>query len=186
MKKLVIALTAVVLGIAANAATVNWTATGVAEYGKATAAASSLGYIGVLIDASITDRDTMLAKFANQDTSLVAGATIANSQGTVGILQGQSFNGYVSVTGAGNFGNSVTVNAYALIFDAATVADAKHVYVTDVLSKTTGANGQAANFSFGALTGTQTASNWVAVPEPTSGLLLLLGMAGLALRRKQK
>jgi hypothetical protein len=32
-----------------------------------------------------------------------------------------------------------------------------------------------------------TADSWssVAVPEPTSGLLLLLGMAGLALRRKQ-
>ena len=29
------------------------------------------------------------------------------------------------------------------------------------------------------------ASDWAAVPEPTSGLLLLLGLAGLALRRKQ-
>ena len=35
---------------------------------------------------------------------------------------------------------------------------------------------------------TQNAANWTAadVPEPTSGLLLLLGVAGLALRRKQK
>ena len=32
---------------------------------------------------------------------------------------------------------------------------------------------------------TQNASNWVAVPEPTSGLLMLLGMAGLALRRRR-
>jgi len=31
-----------------------------------------------------------------------------------------------------------------------------------------------------------TALAWTAVPEPTSGLLLLLGMAGLALRRKQQ
>lgn len=29
-----------------------------------------------------------------------------------------------------------------------------------------------------------TASQWSAVPEPTSGLLLLLGVAGLALRRR--
>ena len=32
---------------------------------------------------------------------------------------------------------------------------------------------------------TQNAGNWAAVPEPTSGLLLLLGMAGLALKRKR-
>ena len=31
---------------------------------------------------------------------------------------------------------------------------------------------------------TQNASNWAAVPEPTSGLLMLLGVAGLALKRK--
>ena len=31
---------------------------------------------------------------------------------------------------------------------------------------------------------TQAAGGWAAVPEPTSGLLLLLGMAGLALKRK--
>ena len=32
---------------------------------------------------------------------------------------------------------------------------------------------------------TQNASNWAAVPEPTSGLLMLLGMAGLVLRRRR-
>ena len=32
---------------------------------------------------------------------------------------------------------------------------------------------------------TQNASNWVAVPEPTSGLLLILGVAGLVLKRKR-
>lgn len=32
---------------------------------------------------------------------------------------------------------------------------------------------------------TQNASNWAAAPEPTSGLLMLLGMAGLVLKRKR-
>ena len=43
-----------------------------------------------------------------------------------------------------------------------------------------------ASIGFGNMaSATQNASNWAAVPEPTSGLLMLLGMAGLALRRKR-
>ena len=44
----------------------------------------------------------------------------------------------------------------------------------------------AANIGFGnQQTATQAAGNWQSVPEPTSGLLLLLGKAGLALKRKR-
>jgi hypothetical protein len=44
-----------------------------------------------------------------------------------------------------------------------------------------------ANIAFGNMaTQTQTAANWTtaSVPEPTSGLLMLVGLAGLALRRR--
>ena len=44
----------------------------------------------------------------------------------------------------------------------------------------------ASNITFGNMaTATQNASNWQVVPEPTSGLMLLLGVAGLALKRKR-
>ena len=43
-----------------------------------------------------------------------------------------------------------------------------------------------AGVAFGSLkTLTQNTSNWAAVPEPTSALLLMLGVAGLALKRKR-
>ena len=43
-----------------------------------------------------------------------------------------------------------------------------------------------ANITFGNMTdATQNASNWANVPEPNSALLMLLGVAGLALRRRR-
>ena len=43
-----------------------------------------------------------------------------------------------------------------------------------------------ASIQFGNMqSATQNASNWQVVPEPTSGLMLLLGVAGLALKRKR-
>lgn len=45
---------------------------------------------------------------------------------------------------------------------------------------------QTATIQFGNMASqTQNASNWAAVPEPTSGLLVLLGISGLALKRKR-
>ena len=43
-----------------------------------------------------------------------------------------------------------------------------------------------ANITFGNMaSATQNASNWATVPEPTSALLMVLGIAGLALKRKR-
>ena len=83
-----------------------------------------------------------------------------------------------------------TVSYYAVIYDAASVATAKNYIVSDNVSVTAPATGALANLPFGAMTATTAAnkflnSSWQAVPEPTSGLLMLLGMAGLALRRRR-
>ena len=45
---------------------------------------------------------------------------------------------------------------------------------------------QTATIQFGNMaSATQNAANWAAAPEPTSGLLLIIGMAGIALKRKR-
>lgn len=70
---------------------------------------------------------------------------------------------------------------YAVLELSYTTAAGTQTLTTDVVStklKTTG-NTQL-NFSTAISNAT-----WSAVPEPTSGLLMLLGMAGLALRRKR-
>ena len=46
--------------------------------------------------------------------------------------------------------------------------------------------GKTATIAFGSQkTASQASGGWAAVPEPTSGLLMLLGIAGLALKRKR-
>ena len=90
------------------------------------------------------------------------------------------------------FGNDETVNGFAVIFNNSDYKSADYAYVTPVAAGVTGGEGQAATIKF---TGEDSwdPSLWTAVggapsptptPEPTSGLLLLLGVAGLALRRR--
>ena len=77
------------------------------------------------------------------------------------------------------FDNSTTY--YAVLDLTYTTAAGTQTLTTDVVStklKTTG------NTTLSFATPIANAT-WSAVPEPTSGLLVLLGMAGLALRRKR-
>lgn len=57
---------------------------------------------------------------------------------------------------------------------------------SDIGSATINFAGDAATSKLAASTGAYSGAGWyAAVPEPTSGLLMLLGMAGLALRRRR-
>ena len=95
-------------------------------------------------------------------------------------------------SGLGSYSALATESLYMVIYDATTIGDAKNYIVSDVVSATVGADGGDITLAYGNMGSTGTTnkflnSTWTAtaVPEPTSGLLLLLGMAGLALRRRR-
>lgn len=190
MKKLIIAIAAVTVAVVANAATVKWSAGNVYEVGTTTKAGSS--YMAFFVNSATLDRDTMLSTYVdasgNIDLSFLATTSAASgysaaftSNATSGAGTGASLGGTLTTTA----GNSEAWTGYLVIIDATSADAAQHAFVTAETSKSTGANGQAATLSFTSNTGTQTADNWYAVPEPTSGLLMLLGVAGLALRRRR-
>lgn len=98
--------------------------------------------------------------------------------------------GKVQALGRGNIAESFAGQAYKLVLRT---DDDKYEIVyngTSSYEEVPGAVGEDSyNYESFVNSTAFTAGDWSAVapiPEPTSGLLMLLGMAGLALRRKQK
>lgn len=171
MKKIMIAAIAALTGVLVQAATVDWSCFEISSPSSGTGDVS--GLLVYFVDSSVTSQSAASAAMLASDFSFLDSAYSA----------GLSEDGEAYAT-AGTYGNLVEVTGYAIIFDAATTAAAEHFYITDEASASTGGAGQPASLEFYA-TSSASASNWTAVPEPTSGLLMLLGMAGLALRRRR-
>jgi uncharacterized protein YdbL (DUF1318 family) len=176
MRKLLMAICVVISAIAAQAATAKWSASNIYQPGSTTDKAS--GYLVYFVQSA----DYSLAK-AQADVAADSLAFLS----TYGVLGTTQASGASAGTVGTTFGNGETVTGYLVILDNSSLADATYAYVTGEASKATGASGQQATIAFGSLIATQTAGNWTAVnvPEPTSGLMLILGIAGLALKRKR-
>ena len=175
MKKLMIMLAAVISATVVNAAACNWSGAGVALQATTDVAAN---YSIYLLDASVTDAATMAGYLSNGDTSYLTAATV---QTTAGVAVGTTAARWV-MNGFGDYTAGDSYTYYTVIFNNS-IDDATHYMIT--------AEKTAQVPSSGALTmgfGTQASNSWntmAAVPEPTSGLLMLVGLAGLALRRRR-
>ena len=189
MKKLMIACAAVALAAVAQAASISWSIGNVYSPSDSTAkiAANSMS-AWLFVTANSTDvttikTTTLAAVQSVLDSgdlsglsSLAAAHAVNTTAGTIG-----------GATGLTGF-SSGTLTAFAVVVDSTDLATAgKYFLVSDGATKSatfTSATGMKA-LAWGDQTSyTQGAGKWSAVPEPTSGLLLLLGMAGLALKRK--
>ena len=183
MKKLMF-IAAAALVFCANAAICNWDVDTV--YNPSTGDTST-GFLVYYFDAdtagtSVSDANTALAS----KNAATINAFLANGYAADDVTDDGSTGGFTPDI----YGNGATVNAYLVIFNADSVASADYAFVSGIESGATGGLGQSANISFGDLDDTATLANWTkissgGIPEPTSGLLLLVGGAMLALRRKR-
>ena len=199
MKKLVMAMLVAVAAVAVNAATVRW------QSGTLRGAASADGGwgTGTIANAS-KDGDGNITWYAA--VYLIDSATYATlttqekvwdyvgATSIAGITTGTGVSAQLTKTSgsSANLDTDATVGTtyYAAVIaayhdtalnqdfylasratiDGSTITNAGNTYnVANLLSSVGSASG----------------GGWQAVPEPTSGLLMLLGMAGLALRRKR-
>lgn len=185
MKKILIAVGVVALAAMTQAASVKWNS------GTVKAATDASGTAGTANATSYTAYlytfDSLAAYTAAQSTAVDALYSTYVGKVTPVTTANAKPNGTANITQSGQPDGSstdpVTVYGMVIYVDTATAATYANVdafvkvgFATDSYQDTTG-------LSFGNM-GTQQA-NWTAVPEPTSGLLMLLGMAGLALRRRR-
>ena len=192
MKKLMIAAAIVCAAVVSQAAQVKWSSGALTTDSQgATIEAANI------IQATVyTMTAETYAKYNSMDgatlSKTIAAAIDDGSFSKLGFtLDNSGKNTYNKRSGAavdvtGNTVYTAPTTAYALIVYEDLGNDGW--YMANVASKVIDSAqnvtvGNLANIIGGAETGNATA--WANVPEPTSGLLLLLGVAGLALRRRR-
>jgi len=183
MKKLMIAVLAVASAVIANAASVDWSMPNGVLTPSPDGSQSSgrCSYYTMLIftdsQASAVDEAIAAGNFESLGSMAVSTSQAAKAGGFAGSVSGLT-------------GSSATL--FAVVFDTYDttegIADAGYYYKTGTITQNTydptGSDpATKAVFSSTQMTGTWTST--ASVPEPTSGLLVLLGMAGLALKRKR-
>ena len=183
MKKLITAMSAVALAFGLNAATVDWR---MAITGG-TAVNAYDGYTAYLVVASAWNGATISAETFS-DSSIVLDSAKFNAgsgKGSKTYTTLDALNAPNSrAVSVSSLSEGSTLEVYYVILN--TNEDPNKYYtIADTLTgrAETGDAVTTANMSISH--STLSGGEWTAVPEPTSGLLLLLGMAGLALKRKR-
>ena len=183
MNKLIIAVAMVCAAAFSNAATVDWGCTLVKD-GKGDASGSNTGIAYLMLASDVADFTALKGQGAVAINNALSKALISYTPSTAGKYSHDAVeNSVLGLSDSTNYGD-----AYLVIFDTTTVTDTSKFYVTAKKGLETKEGAFATTLSFGSqAANSKVAANWssVAAPEPTSGLLLLLGMAGLALKRKR-
>ena len=182
MKKLMILAAAVVTTVAANAAAITWGSGTITLPGGDTAGKDAVTAYLFMVDKSTYDTFaayTDATKLSDDIYSAYKG-----SLGSADATKTSSKKGAATLNSGADYASG---NYYAVVLYTATESATDYWmgnYATASIESTMDVSVENLATNLGG-SGSATAWSSAAVPEPTSGLLLLLGMAGLALKRKR-
>ena len=187
MKKLSTAFVAVAFGLAANAASYTWTTGGRLFNGtnKSGAENYTTDVTSYLMFESLVGVESLVSSFQTN-------AETAKSMVTTKAVATTIVSSAAQISSSATYSTTDTQYAYFVIFanDKMYVsniasADYNSLAPEEVQTIAFGVQSNTSKLSFDNGTYAVNGAGWYAVPEPTSGLLLLLGVAGLALKRKR-
>lgn len=176
MKKLIIAAAIVCAAVISHAAAVGWTCMGATDYKGGNYSIFVIGQNGV----SGTDQIKAIVAAGGLEaaSSYAFDTDVVNASSGVASKASATSGKSITYSGSG----TDTYQAFIFVQDAA----GKNASFTSVASITMTNDSTGKTFGFASQTVNFSSNNFtVNTPEPTSGMLLLLGMAGLALKRKR-
>lgn len=183
MKKILIAISAVALGISANAAALNWSTwaySGADPDADGAWLTGGQAYLVMVTDTSafaVSDALAVTGGSIVDSAAFQDGTVYGNWQDTAALTDGSKYYFAVITTTAGSGIDIPNTGLYGVDTNGGTGTASGYYEVT--WNASTGVTFAADGGYAGSSMATAVA------PEPTSGLLLLLGMAGLALKRKR-
>lgn len=189
MKKLIVMMSIAVAAFMSHAASVYWTCTNVYA-GNDSDTVTGVAYFLTTDMLAYADAQALQGKGADAITAALGSAY--SYTGTSGAF-GKGASAAVSNSDLG-LSDSTSYTAYLMIFDSNPITDSSNFYLTDTKSLTTMTGTATSQVKFGSQkTASQSSANWSSAtggggadgPEPTSGLLLLVGAGILGLRRKR-
>ena len=188
MKKFMIAAAIACTAAFSQAATVSW---GCSLVKNGPAGESNTGIAYMMLESNVADFTKLAGQGLTAVNTALKDALISYKPETAGNYKHEPIeNATLGLKDSSDFGK-----VYLVIFDTDSVTDTSKFYVTAGKELKTLEGDNDASLAFGSQSAaSKLAANWNSVagqpgpepmPEPTSGLMLLLGMAGLALRRRR-